>query len=181
MNNLHKYATALLLMVLINKTVNAQVYDNIFRASDAAMLQLQGNSRIEHTLKGATIIFPNGTNQLNVSINIPSDAVGNNPVADTDFIVPDYLFQLKVNIEPDEIQEELTSSKTFLTKGFLTLNSITKPVAVNYTPAASGTEENGNFNIYMTVQFNAADFNLDRPDKNKQFVIIINDAKVNRV
>jgi hypothetical protein len=180
MNYLLKYIIPLLLIQLINKSAKAQHYENIYQAVDADMLQVQGNNRIEHTLKGATIILPNGSSQLTVTLNIPYNEVDNNS-ATTGFSPPDLLFNLKINIDRLQIQEVLTSTKTFVTHGSLALNSITKAVAVQYTPMLSGTEENGNFNIYMSVQFNPADFNLDVPDSNALFVIKINNAKVNRI
>jgi hypothetical protein len=180
MNYLLKYIIPFLLLQLANKSVNAQHYENIYQATDADMLQVQGNNRIEHTLKGATIILPNGSNQLTVTLNIPYNEVGNDS-ATTGFSTQDLLFNLKINIDRLQIQEVLTSTKTFLTHGFLTLNSIRKPVTVQYSPILSGTEDNGNFNIYISVQFNPADFNLDVPDSNTLFVIKINNAKVNRI
>ena len=136
---------------LANKSANAQNYKNIYQAVDADMLQVQGNSRIEHTLKGATIILPNGSDQITVILNIPYNEVGNDS-AITGFSIPDLLFNLKINIDRLQIQEVLTSTKTFLTHGFLTLNSTSKGVTVQYTPMLSGTEDNGNFNIYMCFQ-----------------------------
>ncbi|MBC7935070.1 MAG: hypothetical protein H7Y86_06895 [Rhizobacter sp.] len=182
MNHLVKLTASILLMILISSLADAQQHnDNFYRAADAGMLRVQGTSRIDHTLKGATIIFPNGSNQLNVSINIPCNEVYNKPLADAGLSVASMLFSLRLNIDPIEIQEVLTSSKTISTHGFLTLNNITKAVTVAYMPVASGTEENGNFNIYMAIQFNAAGFNLDDSNSNAQYVIKINNAKVNRV
>lgn len=182
MNYLLKLAAASILMISVNTSVNAQQhYDNFYRAADADMLQVNRTSHIDFTIKGATIIFPNGSNQLNVLINIPCNNIDNKPFYNTGFSAPALLFSLKVNIYPTQIQEELTSSKTFSTHGFLTLNNITKAVPVVYMAVASGTEENGNFNISMAIQFNPADFNLEDFNSNSQFVIKINDEKVNRV
>jgi hypothetical protein len=142
---------------------------------------VQGNTSIEHTLRGATMILPNGSNQLALTMNIPYGALANRPIDIGEFLSPGYQFKLKINIDPVQIQDVLTSAKTFLTQGILTLNSITKPVKVSYVPIVSRTDENGNFNIYMNIQFSAADFNLTTPLSNKQVTIIINDAAVNRV
>lgn len=181
MNNLIKYAPAILVMLVTSNSVKAQRYDNIYRGADADMLQVQGNSRTEHILKGATIILPNSSDQLNVTLNIPHNIINEKQAADSGFSSPDLAFHLKVDIDRTEIQDHLTSGKIFDTHGFLTLNNITKAVTVQYTPVVSGTEENGNFNIYLVIQFNPVDFSLEPPDTNAQFVIKINDAKVNRV
>jgi hypothetical protein len=181
MNNLFKYTTALLMLVIMNKPLNAQYFDNIYRAADADMLEIRGESHIEHILKGATIILPDGSNQLNVSIIIPCNAIDNRMENDSGASSRGLLFNLKINIDPVQVQEDLTSTKTFFADGFLTLNNLTKTVTVQYIPIASQTEESGNFNVYMSVQFNPADFNLDVPGSNTQFVIKINNAKVNRI
>lgn len=182
MNHLVKISASILLMILSKPLAGAQQhYDNFYRAADAGMLRVQGISRIDHTLKGVTIILPNGSTQLNVSIDIPCNEVDNKPFADSGISVPSILFSLALNIDPILIQEEVTSSKTFSTHGFLTLNNITKAVTVVYMPIASGTEEDGNFNIYMAIKFNAADFSLDDANSKAQYVIKIVNAKVNRV
>jgi hypothetical protein len=71
MKHIFNYTIALMLMTLINRSLHAQRYDGTYRAADADMLQVQGNNSIEHVLKGAMIILPNGTTQLNVTIKIP--------------------------------------------------------------------------------------------------------------
>lgn len=181
MYQLLKLIGPILLMTSISIPVNAQHYDNFYHAEDADMLQVNGSDHTDHTLKGATVILPNGSGQLDVSIRIPYNDVNNNSFADPGLPVPSILFSLKLNIDPTRIQEELTSRKTFSTHGFLTLNNITKVVTVAYMPVASGTEENGNFNIYLAIQFNAADFNLVDTNNNAQYVIKVNNAIVNRV
>jgi hypothetical protein len=179
MKNVIKYSTTLFWAVLMAISVNAQRYNNIYRAADADIIQ-EGSGN-EHILKGATIILPNGSNRLNLALHIPYETFDSKPVDNSEFLSPGYQFNLKVNIDPIEIQRVLTSVKSFLTQGFLTLNGITKPVKVSYIPIESGADENGNFNIYMSIQFGAADFNLDVPDINTQFVLKINNAKVNRI
>jgi hypothetical protein len=168
-------------MILISTFVNAQEYENIFSAGYANLLQVQGPSRIEHSLKGATVLFPNGSGELDVSINIPSGAIENKTIGDTDLEKENYQFWLTLPINANEIQEELTSHKTFTAYGLLKLNNITKQVSVSYTPVVSGTEENGNFNIYMSIQFNPVDFSLATNNIKTEFLLNINNAKVNRV
>lgn len=181
MKHLFNYTIALMLMMVVKGSIHAQRYEDTYRAADADMLQVQGNNSIEHVLKGATIILPNGTNQLNVMIKIPYGVFDNKPIDNAEHLSPLYQFNLKVNIDPSQIQEVLTSSNTFLSQGSLTLNSITKPVKVSYIPMVSGTEENGNFNIYICTQFNVADFGITDSGSNSQFIFKINHGKVNRV
>jgi len=69
----------------------------------------------------------------------------------------------------------------FITQGFATMNNITKPVMVKYIPLPAGTNQDGNFNLYMTIQFNARDFNRYTLYSNSQIIIKISDATVNRV
>jgi polyisoprenoid-binding protein YceI len=118
---------------------------------------------------------------LNVSVDIPYDSVINKPVSDSILAAQNMLFSLKVNIDAMQIQDELTSMKTFQIPGLLTFNNITRDVAVQYMPIVSGTEEMGNFNVYMSIQFNPRDFNLNVPDSSTRFVMKINNAKVNRL
>jgi hypothetical protein len=181
MNNLLKYTGTILLTLILSNSANAQHYDNFYSAVNADMLEISGNSFIEHTLKGATIIFPNGSNQLNVLVQIPYNTLYKQPVVNSGISFPNLLFSLKVNINPVQIQEELTSTKSFSTSGLLCLNNFSKSVAVKYMPIPSGTEENGNFNVYMVIQFNPADFNIGLTNGNTKCIIKINDAKVNRV
>jgi len=181
MKNFISYITTLLILVLTYNSVNAQPYYDLYQGADANMVEVQGNNHIEHTLKGATVLFPNGSNELNLTVNIPYNAVADKTIADAESLTAGYLFRLTMNIDPDQIQEMLTSTKSFVTHGFVTLNNVTKEVTVQYIPKASGTEEDGNFNIYMSVGFNPADFNLGEVNGNSQYVITINDAKVNRI
>lgn len=175
-----KYGATLLLILSINKSLNAQEYYSIYKTFDAVMLQTQGNHTNEQILNGATIILPNNSNKLNVLLNIPYSSIDNK--FDTDSVdVTGLLFNLTIDIDRIEIQENLTSSKTFITHGLLSLNGITKSVMVSYMPIASGTEEDGNFNISMVIQFNAVDFNLDILNSSRQFQFEIENAKVNRV
>jgi hypothetical protein len=180
MTNSIRY-TATLLLITLMSSLKAQRYDNMYQASDADMLQLQGASSSAHMLKGATLILPNGSNQLNVTLEIPCGVMDKTLTKADQLSRTGYQFHLRINIDPVEIQELLTSTKTFVTQGLLTLNRITKPVMVSYIPVASGTDENGNFNIYMNIQFTAGEFDLDVPGINTRILLKINNAKVNRI
>ena len=145
------------------------------------MWQLSGTNSIEHILKGATLTLANGSDRLNVTVKIPYGALDNKRIDTDEFSDSGYLFHLNLNINPAEIQEVLTSAKVFLTQGLLTLNGITRPVKVSYVPIVSGTEENGEFNLYMNIQFSLADFKLEASGTDAHVVLTISDAKVNRV
>ncbi|HTE34683.1 MAG TPA: hypothetical protein VK666_30095 [Chryseolinea sp.] len=168
-------------MLCIDRTAFAQQYDNIYRVADADIVRLQGSNRIEYSLKGATILLPNGSRQINVKINIPYGIVDKNRAAGSDIFSDRILFSLKVDVDPREIQDYLTSSRVFNTHGVLSLNNITKAVEVSYIPMPSGTEEEGSFNLNVLVKFDSDDFHLTVPNGNEQFILKINDAQVNRL
>lgn len=183
MNIIFKCSRIFLVLLLITKCGNAQDY-NIYQASDAVMLQVNGNMRIESRLKTAVIALSNNSNQLSVRLNIPYPSINYTPSDYTMLSSTGLLFNLKVNIDPWQIQDYLTSTKTFDTQGFLTLNNITNTVKVQYIPyipLPAGTDQDGDFNLSMIIQFNADDFNLDNAHPGSQFIIKINDAIVNRV
>ncbi len=167
-------------MLFINTTAFAQHYDNIYRVADADLVRLQGTNRVEYSLKGATILFPNGSGQLNVTLNIPYGIVDKDAAIASGIFSKRILFSLKVDVDAGEIQDNLTSSRVFRTSGILSLNNIMKAVEVSYIPMPSGTEDEGSFNINVIVKFYSDDFNLAVPDGNEQFILKINDAQVNR-
>lgn len=181
MKQVSKQIALLLLIAVIGKTANAQRYEDVFRATNADILKLQGNNRVEYALKGAAITLPNGSSQLKVTVNIPYDSVITSPVGDSLLARQGLLFNLKVNIDLAQIDDMLTSTKTFLTTGSLRFNNVTRDVTVQYMPIVAGTEELGDFNMYMSIQFNPRDFNLNVPDSSTRFVMKINNAKVNRL
>jgi hypothetical protein len=181
MKQVSKQIALLLLIAVIGKTVNAQRYEDVFRATNADMLKLQGKTVVEYALKGATLTLPNGSNQLKVTVKIPYDSLITRPADDSLLTRPGLLFDLKVTIDPAQIADMLTSTKTFLTTGSLLFNNITRDVSVQYMPIVAGTEETGSFNMYMSIQFTPRDFNLNVPDSSTRFVMKINNAKVNRL
>ena len=175
-----KSIPAFLLFILISKPGNAQDY-NSYQAFDAVMLQVSGDTRIESVLKKAIIAFSNNSNQLNVRINIPHHSINYMPGDNTMLPAAGLPFDLTMRINPWKIQDELTSTKVFITQGYVTMNNITKAIKVEYIPSLDGTDQDGNFNLSMTIQFNASDFNIDTPYNNSYFIIKINDATVNRI
>ncbi len=179
MKNITRCIRMLLLLLLLTKSGTAQDY-NVYQASDAVMTQVSGDIRIESRLKKAIIALSNNSNQLNVRINIPYHSI-NYIQEDTLLSVTGIPFDLKMTINPWKIQDELTSTKVFITQGFITMNNITKAVQVEYIPLPAGPDQDGNFNLSMTIQFNAGDFNMDIPYNNSHFIIKITDATVNRV
>jgi len=180
MNSIIKCTRIFLILLLITKCSNAQDL-NIYQASDAVMLQVNDDMHIESRLKSVVIALSNNSNQLSVRLNIPYPLINYIPADKTMLSSTGLLFNLKVNINPSQIQDYLTSTKTFVTQGFLTLNNTTNPVKVQYIPLPAGTDQDGDFNLSMVIQFNADDFNLDSSPPDSQFIIKINDATVNRV
>ncbi len=180
MKNITRCIRMLLLLLLLTKSGTAQDY-NVYQASDAVMTQVSGDIRIESRLKKAIIALSNNSNQLNVRINIPYHSINyvqeDNPMLS----VTGVPFDLKMTINPWKIQDELTSTKVFITQGFVTMNNITRAVKVEYIPLPASSDQDGNFNLSMTIQFNARDFNMDTPCNNSHFIIKISDATVNRV
>ncbi|MCW3089801.1 MAG: hypothetical protein JWP81_870 [Ferruginibacter sp.] len=169
-----------LVLLLIAKCSNAQDH-NTYQAADAVVLQVNENTRVENRLKGAILTLPNNSTQLNLRLRIPSHLINYNPADNAGVSSPGFSFNLKINIDPHEIQEYLTSAKTFVTHGLLTLNGTTKQVMVEYMPLPNGTELDGDFNLSMNIRFSPGDFNLDDQHTNSLFIIMINDTPVNRI
>lgn len=180
MKNIVRSIQVFFLLMLISKAGNTQDH-NIDHASDAVMLQINGNTRFESRLKSTVITLSNGSDQLNVKLNIPNPAISYAPSDDTMLSSAALPANLEININPWQIQDFLTSAKTFITKGFLRLNNTTNAVRVQYMPLPAGTEQNGDFNLSMIIEFNPGDFNLGEQCKNSEFIIRISDATVNRV
>ena len=180
MKNILKSIPAFLLFILISKPGNTQDY-NSYQAFDAVMLQVSGDTHIESMLKKVIIALSNNSNQLNVRISIPYHSINYIPGDNTALSAAGLPFDLTMPIKPWKIQDELTSTKVFITQGYVTMNNITKAVKVEYIPLPAGTDLDGNFNLSMSIQFNARDFNIDAPCNNSYFIIKISDAKVNRI
>src|SRR5258706_5792683 len=125
MKNITRCIRMLLLLLLLTKSGTAQDY-NVYQASDAVMTQVSGDICIESRLKKAIIALSNNSSKLDVRIIIPYHSInyipGDNPVLST----PGIPFDLKVTINPLEIQDELTSTKVFFTQWFVMMNNVTK-------------------------------------------------------
>jgi len=180
MKTILKSIPAFLLFIFISKPGNAQDY-NSYQVFDAVMLQVNGDTHSESILKNVILSLSNNSNQLNVRINIPYYSIIYIPGDNTALSNPGLPFDLTMRVNPWKIQDELTSTKVFIALGYITMNNITKAVKVEYIPLPAGTDLDGNFNLSMSIQFNARDFNIDSPCNNSYFIIKISDAKVNRV
>lgn len=181
MNTLSRNLFILLLFITRSAIVNAQYDEANFRTTAARLVQVNGTDNSSVILQKALVILPNGSNELQVSVHIPYSIVANTNEGDSDILNPGYTCRLKVTLNLNEIQDVLTSAKTFTLKGMLTLNNITSPVQVSFIPVASGPDENGSFSVFLTARFSLADFNLDVTDSRKEFLLYLNNAKVNRV
>jgi hypothetical protein len=170
----------ILALLLISKRVNAQNY-NDYRDAEAVMLQVNGDVYTEKKLDGAIVALPDNSSHLVVKLHIPYFSINEDTAEDSANYLPDYHFNLKMKIDPWEIQESLTSGKTFDAEGYLTLNHLTKLVPVEYSPLPSLTVRDGSFNLNLIMEFNPADFNLGARDTNTRFIIRIGDAPVNRL
>lgn len=175
-----KFVQIFCLLLLIARSTAAQDY-NSYRSSDAMMLQVNDNSRIETRLTRVVIALSNNTNQLSIRLSIPYHAIDNKPAEDEILSSPVLTGNLELNINPGKIQDYLTSAKLFTTQALFTLNNITKAVTVEYVPLPVGPDQEGDFNLSIIIQFNGADFNMDSPNSNSQFIIKLNNAAVNRI
>ena len=178
MKNIIKYSQ-LFLLLLVTKSIDAQDFNN-YQASEAVMYEVNENSQTGNKLSGVVVELSDNTDVLQVKLNIPYHSINYEPEDDTMFSrgLP---FDLTINVNANQIQEYLTSAKTFITHGLLTLNNITGPVNVEYMPLPAGTELDGDFNLSIIIQFNTGYFNLDKPYNDSLFVIKISDATVNRI
>jgi len=180
MKNIIKYSATCWMLLLITKCCNAQQYNNSYRTTDAVMVGINGASQIEDRLSGAVVALFTNLHLLNIRLNTPFNSITDPPGINS-MLYPGLSFDLKVKVDPNQIQTCLTSARVFTAQGSLTINGITQPVNIQYMPLPSGTEQNGDFNISMNIQFDPREFDLREPYNNSQFVIKISDATVNRV
>ena len=181
MSNLIKFLAPFILIIGNQTSLNAQSNEDLYASSYANLVQEEGLVRTLFVLKDATISFPNGTNELHVLVEIPDTVINYTPRNIADSINTAYLLRLDIKIDPDQIQQELTSLKTFKTHGYLVLNKIGHDVEVDYMPIESGLEENGNFNVFISFRINPADFGLANAYSKKVYVINMYNTKVNRL
>jgi hypothetical protein len=178
MKNILKAIPVFLLCLLISKTGNAQNYYT-YQAFDAVMLRVSDDNQIESRLEKVLLVLSNNSSQLNVRINIPCDPV--NSISDDHLSAPGLPFELKMTINPWEIQDEITSAKVLIAQGIATMNNVVKAVKVEYIPLPAGPDQDGSFKLSMIIQFNPGDFDQDAQLKKSQIIIKISDARVNRV
>jgi hypothetical protein len=170
----------MLSLTLVAICINAQ-NDNDYKAVEALMVRVNGNTYSETTLKDVILALPNYSNQLMVRLNIPYSFLNGEETDDTIRLLSGFPLHLRIKMDPWKIHESLTSDKTFDTDGFLTLNHITKLVTVEYTPLPSQTSQDGGFNLNVMIGFNPLDFNLRVGGTDTRLFIKIGDAPVNRL
>ena len=181
MSILLKFFAPFLLIIGHQTLLNAQSDEDLYASSYANLVQEEGLVRNMYLLKNAIVSFPNGTNELHILIEIPDTVINYKPINLADSINTLYLLSLDIKIDPDQIQQELTSMETFKTHGHLVLNKIGEDVEVDYMPIESGPEENGNFNVFISFRINPANFGLANADNKKVYVINMYNTKVNRL
>ncbi|MFT3704848.1 MAG: hypothetical protein QM802_20955 [Agriterribacter sp.] len=179
MKSLLKQLLFVAIMIFPGRLLLAQQFENFYKATDAGMLLTQNNKQATYILKDAAILLPNGSSQLSVRIPLPDSLLRIAFTADNK--PASLMMNLTFDINRNTIQDNLTSSKSFVVRGNLLLNNISRPVEVIYIPMQSGSEEQGNFNVFITLQFDPAAFNLVPPSLTSHCVISINDAVVNRI
>lgn len=181
MNNAFRQVILAVTLAFMSILAQAQSFQSMYRAVDATILRVEGNTRAERVIKGATILLSRDASQLNISLQLPA-GTWNSGTTDTFFdSLPRLPFNLKINIDRNFIQENITSAKTLNSSGKLLLNGITGLVEAWYVFMPSGTDDEGNFLLNLLINFNAADFNLPGITSATQFTISFNRAKVNRL
>jgi hypothetical protein len=180
MNNISRRLWIFSLVMLIAISAIAQDY-HTFEASEAVIFQSNGDNHSERFLKKTIISLTNSTHLLSVKLYIPCPSINHIPADTAMFSSPGLIANLRMIINPWQIQDELTSANVFTTQGLFTLNNITKTVTVEYIPLPAGPEQEGDFNLSMKIQFTAGDFNLGEKNNNCHFIIKIGNAAVNRI
>lgn len=174
-----RYCLGIIPALLPFAVLNAQQFDDMYKSTNANMILVQAGRRTVYTIKNATIIFLEDDNQLNITIPVSDSILTQSGMTAPDGITP-VLLNVKVNIDPQAIQDNLTSSKQFTARGSMALNKMNKPVGVSYIPMATGTEELGNFNMFVTIRFNPSDFRLMQTPLDNPCIIQLSNAPVNR-
>jgi hypothetical protein len=98
---------------------------------------------------------------------------------DDDRVIPSML-NLKMKVSAGKMQQYLTSNKVYTTSGILSLNNISKPVAVQYTCFPLGTDDEGKMRITLIMTFHLADFFPD-PIENVAIAFVIHNSYVNNL
>lgn len=168
-----------LLAISYCTVAKAQQSDDMFKASNANMILIQAGKRSVYMLKEVAAVLTEDDNQLRITVPLYDSILNKAGMTAPGSITP-VILTTTITINPGVIQDNLTSSKQFVVRGNLVVNKINKPVEVSYIPMASGTEEQGNFNMFITIQFDPSDFKLTVPSVDSRCVIQISNAPVNR-
>lgn len=148
----------------------------LYRAATGNVMMIRGEERSSFTINGATVLLRESNNQLSVGLSVPDSIFYPGKVVDSVY----KMNAVANNIDFDGILKNITSSKVFSTRGLLSFNNMTKPVEIQYTPMPSGTDDQGGFRLFVTIQFIPSDFNLPSLE-NTGCMILINNAPVNRI
>ena len=138
MKILLKYFLLLLPVMLSNLNSEAQLNDT-YKLSDADITRIDSNQNAQNFIKKALLLFPENDSRLFLKININEDSLEENFLENIGDTPADSLVEITLVLDRLQIQEALTSSKTFHTTCYLTFNNITKEVNIAYMPIASGT------------------------------------------
>lgn len=179
MKSVLKFYLFSMVALLSSGMLKAQQFDDMYKSSNASMVLIHSGKRNVYVIKNTTVILLEDDNQLNISVPLYDSTLNKSGMIAPGGITP-VLLNVSIDINPKTIQGNLTSSRQFVTRGNLIVNKINKPVEVSYIPMASGTEEQGNFKMFITIQFDPSDFKLIQPSPDARCVIQISDAPVNR-
>jgi hypothetical protein len=179
MKHVIKPILASLLFVFFSKAGYTQEY-NPFQTSDAVLVKINEGTIIENRVSKVIVALKNHS-ILNVRMTIPWYSIDNVPEEDSLLESPGVLFNLTMIIGPARLQDYDTSPKMFTTSGLLTLKGITGAVAVEYAPLPHRIDLNDGLNLSITILFNPIDFGLDVSPHDSKLVVLISDARVNRI
>ena len=180
MKRILKFFVLLLPVIFLHLTGAAQNIER-YKLSDADITRIDTNQNAKNFIKKALVLLPKNDNHLSLKLKINSDTIEENFLEDLGGSFPDSLVEISLPIDRSQIQEALTSSKTFRTTCDLTFNNITKEVNIAYMPIASGTEEDGNFNLSVLLEFDSCNFSDCESGTKRRIIIKLDNAVVNRL
>jgi len=155
-------------------------YSDLYMASDAYITKIQSDTESRYVITGATVLFPDASDQLNLLLKIPDTITGK--ISDPNDSIEDQLMlNLKIPVNRNEIQKNLTSEREFTSHGNLQLNNTSKNISIKYIPFPAGTDLSGDFDIYIRIRFRPSDFGINPADPTSELLIEIKRAKVNRI
>lgn len=169
---------ALLSLLVMPVLSRSQILENVYRSSDADLLRVNDSLVNSCIIKGATLIHSNSLQELLFTINIPQAAF--NTAAKGKILLTDqfYTFRLRFPVLWNELLQDLTSNKTFQATGLLSLNGVQKRVELAYIPMPSGTGEAGRIDLFLSVKFAPASFNISTM-QGSTFLLRVSRAYVN--